>query len=139
MLKLSGIKSLMKNGIKLLCFLFFATTLTIFGGSELMAKTNVNDRSIRVPAEWEQQDAVWLQWPGHLEKSYERAFAKFSNIIAQYEKLHILYRSNKIGRQARSALSEAGGDPNHKNIVWHMPPSDSAWILTGRTTTRRIK
>ena len=93
-----------------------------------MAKTNVNDRSIRVPAEWEPQDAVWLQWPGHSEKSYERAFAEFSNIITQYEKLHILYRSNKIGRQARSALSEAGGDPNHKNIVWNMLPSNSAWM-----------
>ena len=128
MLKLSGIKSLMKNGMKVFYSLFLATTLTIFGGSVLMAKTNVNDRSIRVPAEWEPQDAVWLQWPGHLEKSYERAFAEFSNIIVQYEKLHILYRSKKIGTQARSALSEVGGNPNHKNIVWHMLPSDSAWM-----------
>ena len=25
----------------------------------------------RVPAEWEPQEAIWLQWPGEWEKTYE--------------------------------------------------------------------
>ena len=27
----------------------------------------------RVPAEWEPQEAIWLQWPGEWEKTYEEA------------------------------------------------------------------
>ena len=25
----------------------------------------------RVPAEWEPQEAIWMQWPGYWEKDYE--------------------------------------------------------------------
>ena len=39
-----------------------------------------------MPAEWEPQEAIWLQWPGEWEKTYETAFAAFSCIIIQYEK-----------------------------------------------------
>ena len=31
---------------------------------------------VRVPAEWELQEAIWLQWPGRFEKVYEPAFAE---------------------------------------------------------------
>lgn len=82
----------------------------------------------RVPAEWEPQEAIWLQWPGRYEKSYEEAFAKFSKVIAEYEKLHILYSNNVIQEQARKALIQAGGDPDHSNIHWHKIPNDSAWM-----------
>ena len=47
----------------------------------------------RVPAEWEPQEAIWMQWPGYWEKDYELTFAKITNIISRYEKLHILYNS----------------------------------------------
>ena len=30
----------------------------------------------RVPAEWEPQEAIWMQWPGYWEKDYEMTFAK---------------------------------------------------------------
>ena len=82
----------------------------------------------RVPAEWEPQEAIWLQWPGRWEKDYEPAFAKMTNIIVQYEKLHILYDSNTIRNQARSAISQAGGDPDHNNITWHSIANDNAWM-----------
>ncbi len=86
------------------------------------------DVTKRVPAEWEPQEAVWLQWPGPWEMSYEKAFAKFSNIIVRYQKLHILTATKRIHRQARGAISAAGGDPDHANIVWHDIPNDSAWM-----------
>ena len=48
----------------------------------------------RVLAEWEPQEAIWMQWPGYWEKDYELTFAKITNIISRYEKLHILYASD---------------------------------------------
>jgi hypothetical protein len=72
----------------------------------------------RVPAEFEPQEAVWLQWPGPFEKMYEPAYAEISNVIVQYEKLHILYDSNAIRNQARTAITDAGGDPDHAPSVW---------------------
>ena len=62
----------------------------------------------RVPAEWEPQEAIWLQWPGEWEKIYEEAFATLSCIIIQYEKLHVLYQSPRVLREARTALIKAG-------------------------------
>ena len=82
----------------------------------------------RVPAEWEPQEAIWLQWPGEWEKTYEQAFAAFSCIIIQYEKLHVLYQSPQVLRQARAALLNAGCNPDHALITWHDIPNDSAWM-----------
>lgn len=82
----------------------------------------------RVPAEWEEQEAVWLQWPGVHEKSYEQAFAQFSAIISRYQTLHILYHSDKILEDAKAAIENHGDDVNHKNIQWHPVPYDSAWM-----------
>ena len=82
----------------------------------------------RVPAEFEPQEAIWLQWPGRFEKTYEPAYAEISNVIVQYQKLHILYNTNAIRNQARAAISEAGGDPDHPNLVWHSIPNENAWM-----------
>lgn len=84
--------------------------------------------AVRVPAEWEEQGAIWLQWPGPFEKVYEPAFANMSIVIAQYEKLHILYDSTTIRNEARTAITNAGGNPDHPNIFWHAIPNDNAWM-----------
>jgi agmatine deiminase len=82
----------------------------------------------RVPAEFELHEAVWLQWPGRWEKTYEPAFAQISNVIAQYQTLHILYDTNRIRNEARDAITIAGGNPDHPNIVWHSIPNENAWM-----------
>ena len=82
----------------------------------------------RVPAEWEPQEAVWLQWPGRYEKALEDAFAKMATVIVEYQKLHILHDSNLIRQQAQSAIKKVGGNPDHHNIVWHLIRNDSAWM-----------
>jgi agmatine deiminase len=82
----------------------------------------------RVPAEWEPQEAVWLQWPGRYEKSHEVAFAKMAAIAVRYQKLHILYDSDSIQDEARAAISKAGANPHDGNIVWHKFANDSAWM-----------
>jgi len=94
--------------------------VSVSAGEPSMAK--------RVPAEWEPQEAIWLQWPGRWEKAHETAFAKMSKVIAEYQTLHILHGSNKIKNDAQSAISKAGGNPDHPNIVWHAITNDSAWM-----------
>ena len=84
--------------------------------------------SKRVPAEWEAQEAIWLQWPGRYEKAHETAFAKMAATIIAYEKLHILHDSKAIRDQARAAILAAGADPDHENIIWQPIPNDSAWM-----------
>ncbi len=86
------------------------------------------DSGRRVPAEWEPQEAIWLQWPGRWEKSHEAAFARISSVIARYETLHILHASPKIEADARAAITLEGGDPDHPNIVWHAIANDNAWM-----------
>lgn len=82
----------------------------------------------RVPAEWEPQEAIWLQWPGRWEKSYESSFARLSNVIVQYETLHILYDSPSVLAEARSSIKGENGDPDHPNIQWHWIKNNSAWM-----------
>jgi len=82
----------------------------------------------RVPAEWELQEAIWLQWPGPYEKAHETAFAKMAVVIIEYQKLHILCNTKRIRDEARMAITKISGDPDHKNIVWHAIANDSAWM-----------
>ncbi len=92
------------------------------------AVTNMNNVNVRVPAEWEQQEAIWLQWPGPYEQVFETAFAKMTGVIVQYQKLHILCDNERIRARAETAIRRAGTSPDHPNIVWHITPNDSAWM-----------
>jgi len=87
-----------------------------------------NQKTKRVPAEWEPQEATWMQWPGYWEKDNEIAFAKIANIISRYQKLHILFHSDQIYVDARKALNDIGVDPQGKNIRWHAVPYDNSWM-----------
>lgn len=82
----------------------------------------------RVPPEFEPQEAIWLQWPGRFEKAYEPAYAEISNVIVQYQTLHILYDTNRVRNDARAAITGAGGDPDHTNLAWHAIPNENAWM-----------
>jgi agmatine deiminase len=82
----------------------------------------------RVPAEWEPQGALWLQWPGAFEQTYVPAYAAITNVVVQYQPLHILYDRNSIKNQARTAITSAGGDPDHPNISWHLVSNENAWM-----------
>ena len=75
-------------------FFSIAALLSVIGINT--SANEVNNSTKRVPAEWENQEAIWMQWPGYWEKEYEPTFAKISAIISRYEKLHILYNSKKI-------------------------------------------
>jgi agmatine deiminase len=82
----------------------------------------------RVPAEFEPQAAVWLQWPGNFESMYEPAYAEITNVIVQFQTLYILYDGNGIKNQARAAITTAGGNPDHDKIVWLQIANENAWM-----------
>lgn len=97
----------------------------------MSVSTNANElnhKTKRVPAEFEPQEAIWMQWPGYWEKDYEITFAKIADIISHYEKLHILYHSDQIYADAQKAINDIGADPQNKNIHWHLVPYDNAWM-----------
>ncbi|MCH7869734.1 MAG: agmatine deiminase family protein [Myxococcales bacterium] len=105
---------------------FGLATLLLLGSFSVAAIAAAQTR--RVPAEWELQEALWLQWPGPFEKTYEPAFAEISNVVVQYQPLHILYDTNSIRNKARNAITAAGGDPDHPNIIWQAISNENAWM-----------
>jgi len=111
----------MKIWIVLITLLFSDMNINIHA-NEATYKTK------RVPAEWELQEAIWMQWPGNWEKDYELTFAKMADIISRYEKLHILYNSDQIYTEAQETIRDIGSDPQQKNIHWHKVPNDNAWM-----------
>ena len=95
--------------------------------------TNTSDSTgsagaVRVPAEWERQEAIWLQWPYGFEKELVPVFGRLAEIIPRYQKLHIIYNEEETRNDAKAAIRYAGGDPEHSRIVWHRFPNDSAWM-----------
>jgi agmatine deiminase len=97
--------------------------------AEPMFNKNSSKTSLkRVPAEWEPQEAIWLQWPGRWEKDYEKAIAKISDIISRYQTLHILYGSDKIFEEAKNAFLSVGADPENSNIRWQTAQYENSWM-----------
>ena len=104
------------------------SALAICAIMNVSANQAIAVNSKRVPAEWEPQESVWLQWPSEFERVFQPAFAQMSAIISRYQKLNIVYHSRADLAQATKAIAAAGGDPDHANIVWHQLPNDSAWM-----------
>lgn len=116
----------MTHSVRSACALIVVLSVAMLAAPSIMSDdTNLKRR---VPAEWEVQEAIWLQWPGPYEKAFESAFAKMAGVIIEYQKLHLLCDSKPIESQARSALNKAGVNPDHDNIVWHIIENDSAWM-----------
>jgi len=115
------------NKLKSKIWIIFITLLISVISTNSQANEATN-KTKRVPAEWEPQEAIWMQWPGYWEKDYEMTFAKITNIVSSYEKIHILYHSDQIYLDAQKALRDIEADPKNKNIHWHEVPNDNAWM-----------
>ena len=48
----------------------------------------------RVPAEWETQDAVWLQWPLQFEHWMRPEIAATISVIQDYESVYLIVQKN---------------------------------------------
>ncbi|CTQ56119.1 Agmatine deiminase [Roseibium album] len=80
----------------------------------------------RVPAEWEPQGAIWMQWPGHYEAQLRPAFAEIIRSVQSHEPVHLLANSKKQQKAAEAFLVKHAVSP--KNITWHQIPVDNAWM-----------
>ena len=54
----------------------------------------------RVPAEWEQQNAVWLQWPLQFEHWMRPEMASTIAAIQDYEPVHLIVQNDSQLQQA---------------------------------------
>ena len=115
------------NKLKKKIWIIFITLLISVISTNSQANEDTN-KIKRVPAEWEPQEAIWIQWPGYWEKDYEMTFAKITNIVSRYEKIHILYHSDPIYLDAQKALRDIEADPKNENIHWHKVANDNAWM-----------
>jgi len=115
------------NKLKSKILIIFITLLISAISTNSQANEDTN-KTKRVPAEWEPQEAIWIQWPGYWEKDYEMTFAKITNIVSRYEKIHILYHSDPIYLDAQKALRDIEADPKNENIHWHKVANDNAWM-----------
>ena len=119
----------MKNIMKYLTVFMGVLACEIAISAEAVSDKN-SSKSIfkRVPAEWEPQEAIWLQWPGYWEKDYEQTIAKVSDLVSRYQTLRILYGSGKILKEAKQAIRSVGADPDNSNIHWHAAKYDNSWM-----------
>jgi agmatine deiminase len=79
----------------------------------------------RMPAEWEPQAAVWLQWPQPWEgAAVEGAFAAIVQTIAEYEDVHVLVHDAETRRSAERALAAVSAD----RLTLHDVPTGSSWM-----------
>ena len=121
------LEKISENKLKRKIWIIFITLLILVMSNNSQAN-EFKYQTKRVPAEWEPQEAIWMQWPGYWEKNLEITFAKITDIISRYEKIHILYHSKLIYADAQKALRDIGADPENKNIYWHKVPYDNAWM-----------
>ncbi len=79
----------------------------------------------RMPAEWEPQAAVWLQWPQPWEGArVQTAFVDIIEIITEYEDVHLVVNSQSDRERALAALT--GSDSSRLEL--HVIPTDSSWM-----------
>lgn len=81
---------------------------------------------IRVPAEWEPQEAVWMQWPSRLEAELRPTFADIIREVSHFEPLHLVVPNARARNQAERFLSAAGVET--ESINWHLMPTDNSWM-----------
>ncbi len=85
------------------------------------------DRSTtRVPAEWEAQESVWIQWPQDHEASYQDSFVKIVDVVCRYEPVDILVVDGALEASARATLSSAGVPL--ENVRFHRGAYDAFWM-----------
>jgi agmatine deiminase len=85
----------------------------------------VEGTSRRMPAEWEPQGAVWLQWPADNEGArIQQAFVEIVSVLGRYEDVRLVVDSDAEESDARAAL--AGSDLSR--VSFDHIESDSIWM-----------
>ena len=80
----------------------------------------------RVPAEWEQQNAVWFQWPLQFEHWMRPEMATTIAAVQDYEPVHLIVQNDNQLQQAQNQISTQGG--NLSNVTFHIQEHNNAWL-----------
>ena len=80
----------------------------------------------RIPGEWEEQAAVWMQWPTKWEASLRPDFGRIIAVVQQYEPVHLLVLNDALEGNARTEIKTHGGDPD--DVAYHVVPYDNSWL-----------
>jgi agmatine deiminase len=99
--------------------------------------------AVRMPAEWERQDAVWIGWPHH-EPDWPGKFgpipwvyAEIVRALSPYQRVEILCHSESVLAEARECLALHGVDDAQVGL--HLQPTDRVWLRdSGATAVHRV-
>ena len=80
----------------------------------------------RIPAEWETQDAIWLQWPLQFEHWMRSEIAETISTIQEYESVHLIVQNQNHLTQAQNQIQNQGGDPD--DVTYHIQIHNNAWL-----------
>ncbi len=80
----------------------------------------------RVPAEWEQHDSTWLQWPKGEEVSQRSNVAGIIKALQAYERVNLVVESSRARTEAANFLRRRGVPLG--NIQFHIMPYDWSWM-----------
>lgn len=85
----------------------------------------VEGETRRMPAEWEPQAAVWLQWPQAYEGvQVERAFINIATTLSEYEDVHLVVNTATLQDRATAALVDA----DMSRVTFHVWKNDNSWM-----------
>lgn len=96
------------------------------GTNEIEDDREDKEVTIRIPAEWERQDSVWMQWPKGEEASYRENFAGIIGHLQAYEEVNLAVTSANAQRGAERFLAERGVPL--ENINFHIMQYDWSWM-----------
>lgn len=101
-----------------------------------MVNSELTPKSLgyRMPAEWENQEAIWLAWP-HNEDTWpekmlrevESSYAEFVKALHKEQKVKILVNGIEFENKAKLILKSSGVN-DFENIIFHHIKNQDAWI-----------
>ena len=80
----------------------------------------------RIPAEWETQDGIWLQWPLQFEHWMRPEMAATISAIQNYESVHLIVQNQNHLYGAQNQIQDHGGNPG--SVIYHIQAHNNAWL-----------
>ena len=80
----------------------------------------------RIPAEWETQDGIWLQWPLQFEHWMRPEMAATVSAIQNYESVHLIVQNQNHLNEAQNQIQDQGGNPD--SVIYHIQAHNNAWL-----------
>ncbi|WP_020596148.1 agmatine deiminase family protein [Spirosoma panaciterrae] len=91
-----------------------------------MLSCNQKDDKFYMPAEWEQQDAVWLGWQADSTLGFYPVVVEIIKTLTPHVTVKIAFDNDSLMQTAKSYLTQQKVDT--KNIKFYLMPGDRHWI-----------